>query len=116
MFVDHIRVQAFAGRGGNGCVSFRREAFVPKGGPDGGDGGRGGSIILRADVHTDNLTAFFYEPILKAAAGQQDGLLVVCDSCFLKRRQPVLQIAVEQRLLRLAGLPAAQRPHAFNEL
>ncbi len=71
MFVDHIRVQAFAGRGGNGCVSFRREAFVPKGGPDGGDGGRGGSIILRADVHTDNLTAFFYEPILKAAAGQQ---------------------------------------------
>ncbi len=71
MFVDHIRVQAFAGRGGNGCVSFRREAFVPKGGPDGGDGGRGGSIILRADVHTDNLTAFFYEPILKAAHGQQ---------------------------------------------
>ena len=70
MFVDHIRVQALAGRGGNGCVSFRREAFVPKGGPDGGDGGRGGSIILKADVHTDNLTSFFYEPILKAPHGQ----------------------------------------------
>jgi GTP-binding protein len=70
MFVDHIRVQAHAGRGGNGCVSFRREAFVPKGGPDGGDGGKGGSIILRADVHTDNLTSFFYEPILKAPPGQ----------------------------------------------
>jgi GTP-binding protein len=70
MFVDHIRIQAYAGRGGNGCVSFRREAFVPKGGPDGGDGGKGGSIILKADVHTDNLTSFFYEPILKAPQGQ----------------------------------------------
>ncbi len=70
MFVDHIRVVAHAGRGGNGCVSFRREAFVPKGGPDGGDGGKGGSVVLRADVHTDNLTAFFYEPILKAPSGQ----------------------------------------------
>ncbi len=71
MFVDHIKVQAFAGRGGNGCVSFRREAFVPKGGPDGGDGGRGASIVFRADVHVDNLTNFFYEPILKAPYGQQ---------------------------------------------
>jgi GTP-binding protein len=71
MFVDHIKIQAFAGRGGNGCVSFRREAFVPKGGPDGGDGGRGASIILRADVHVDNLTMFFYEPLLKAPYGQQ---------------------------------------------
>jgi GTP-binding protein len=71
MFVDHIKVQAFAGRGGHGCVSFRREAFVPKGGPDGGDGGRGASIILRADVHVDNLTMFFYEPLLKAQHGQQ---------------------------------------------
>jgi GTP-binding protein len=70
MFVDHIKVQAKAGSGGNGCVSFRREAFVPKGGPDGGDGGRGGSIVLRADVHTDNLTRYFYEPILKAKSGE----------------------------------------------
>ncbi|MDQ3621632.1 MAG: GTPase ObgE [Verrucomicrobiota bacterium] len=70
MFVDHIRIFAKAGDGGNGCVSFRREAFVPKGGPDGGDGGRGGSIILRADTHTDNLTAFFYEPIIKAKNGE----------------------------------------------
>jgi GTP-binding protein len=70
MFIDHIRVQAFAGDGGNGCVSFRREAFVPRGGPDGGDGGRGGSVVLVADVHTDNLTAFFYEPLLKAHHGQ----------------------------------------------
>jgi GTP-binding protein len=70
MFVDHIKIEARAGDGGNGCVSFRREAFVPKGGPDGGDGGRGGSIVLEADVHTDNLTAYFYEPILRARSGE----------------------------------------------
>jgi GTP-binding protein len=69
MFVDRIRVYAQAGDGGRGCVSFRREKFVPKGGPDGGDGGRGGDVILRADEHTDNLSALFYEPILKAKSG-----------------------------------------------
>jgi GTP-binding protein len=70
MFVDHIKIFAKAGDGGNGSASFRRESFVPKGGPDGGDGGRGGSVILRADTHTDNLTAFFYEPIVKAKSGE----------------------------------------------
>lgn len=69
MFVDRIRVFAQAGNGGRGCVSFRREKFVPKGGPDGGDGGKGGDIILRADVHTDNLTNLYYEPIIKAKNG-----------------------------------------------
>src|SRR6266581_8372467 len=69
MFVDRIKVFAQAGNGGRGCVSFRREKFVPKGGPDGGDGGRGGDVILRADRHVDNLTALFYEPIVKAKNG-----------------------------------------------
>jgi GTPase len=69
MFVDRIKVFAQAGDGGRGCVSFRREKFVPRGGPDGGDGGRGGDIILRADVHTDNLSNLFYEPIIKAKSG-----------------------------------------------
>jgi GTP-binding protein len=70
MFVDHIKTPAKAGDGGDGCVSFRREKFVPKGGPDGGDGGRGGDIILRADPNADNLANFFYEPIIKAKDGE----------------------------------------------
>jgi GTPase len=69
MFVDRIKVYAQAGSGGRGCVSFRREKFVPKGGPDGGDGGRGGDVILRADRHVDNLSNLFYEPIIKARNG-----------------------------------------------
>lgn len=70
MFVDHIRIQAKAGDGGCGSVSFRREKFVPRGGPDGGDGGRGGDIILRVDPNVDNLASFFYEPIIKAKSGE----------------------------------------------
>src|SRR6266513_6282014 len=69
MFVDRIKVLAQAGSGGRGSVSFRREKFVPKGGPDGGDGGRGGDVILRADRHTDNLSNLFYEPLIKAKSG-----------------------------------------------
>jgi len=69
MFVDRIKVFAQAGKGGRGCVSFRREKFVPKGGPDGGDGGRGGDVTLCAERHVDNLANLFYEPIIKAKNG-----------------------------------------------
>src|SRR2546428_5959279 len=69
MCVDRIKVFAQAGSGGRGSVSFRREKFVPKGGPDGGDGGRGGDVILLADRHVDNLSNLFYEPIIKAKRG-----------------------------------------------
>src|SRR5207247_6288143 len=69
MFVDQVKVFAQAGKGGRGCVSFRREKFVPKGGPDGGDGGRGGDVIFRADRHVDNLANLFYEALIKAKNG-----------------------------------------------
>ena len=68
-FVDQVRVHAKAGDGGNGCCSFRREKFVPRGGPNGGDGGDGGNIILKADVHTDNLASLYYEPHIRADRG-----------------------------------------------
>src|SRR5262249_58992630 len=69
MFVDRLKVFAQAGSGGRGSVSFRREKFVPRGGPDGGDGGCGGNVILRADRHVDNLSNLFYEPLVKAKNG-----------------------------------------------
>lgn len=62
MFVDEVKVYARAGRGGRGCVSFCREAFRPKGGPDGGNGGRGGDVILQADHDLNNLINQFYQP------------------------------------------------------
>lgn len=68
-FVDQVRVHGKAGDGGNGCCSFRREKFVPRGGPNGGDGGKGGDIILRADVHTDNLVSLYFEPHIRAERG-----------------------------------------------
>jgi len=70
MFVDHIRIFAKAGDGGNGVATFRRAKYEPKGGPDGGDGGRGGDVVLRVDHSVDNLTKLFYEPIVKAPNGK----------------------------------------------
>jgi GTP-binding protein len=69
MFVDEIKIYAKAGHGGKGCVAFHREAFVPKGGPSGGNGGRGGSVILQADHDLNNLIAQYYQPRLIAPDG-----------------------------------------------
>jgi len=60
---------AAAGNGGNGCLAFRREKYVAKGGPDGGDGGRGGHVILRADPNTDSLISLFFNPEQRAEKG-----------------------------------------------
>lgn len=70
MFVDTAKVKLKAGKGGNGAVSFRREIYIPKGGPDGGDGGKGGSIIFRADKDTNTLLDFRFNPELSAENGK----------------------------------------------
>lgn len=70
MFVDTAKVSLKAGKGGDGAVSFRHEIYIPKGGPDGGDGGKGGSIIFRADKDTNTLLAFRFTPILTAEDGK----------------------------------------------
>src|SRR3954471_14872744 len=70
MFVDEIKVVAKAGHGGKGCVAFHRETFVPKGGPSGGNGGRGGDVILEADHDLNNLIGQFYNPRLIAEVGK----------------------------------------------
>ncbi|MBE0542376.1 MAG: GTPase ObgE [Verrucomicrobia bacterium] len=69
MFIDEIKIFARAGHGGKGCVAFHREAYVPKGGPSGGNGGRGGSVILQADHDLNNLLAQYYVPRLIAEKG-----------------------------------------------
>ena len=69
-FVDRASIRVTAGTGGSGTASFRRESFVPKGGPDGGDGGRGGSIYLKADSNLQTLLDYAYKPRRKAGRGE----------------------------------------------
>ncbi|MCC6343733.1 MAG: GTPase ObgE [Bryobacterales bacterium] len=70
MFIDEVRVYVKAGDGGNGCVAFRREKYVPKGGPSGGDGGRGGDLFLVSNPHYNTLLHFRYNPEHRAGRGR----------------------------------------------
>ena len=70
MFIDEVKVFARAGHGGKGCVAFHREAYRPKGGPSGGNGGKGGDVILEASHDLNNLINQFYQPRLIAESGQ----------------------------------------------
>ncbi|MBN8248110.1 MAG: GTPase ObgE [Verrucomicrobia bacterium] len=70
MFVDEVKVFARAGHGGKGAVAFHREAYIPKGGPSGGNGGRGGNVILEASHDLNNLIQQFFQPRLIAESGQ----------------------------------------------
>ena len=70
MFVDRVKIQVDAGKGGDGCLSFRREKFVPHGGPDGGDGGNGGSVIIVAREGVNNLAALTHRYHWRADSGQ----------------------------------------------
>jgi len=70
MFVDRVQIEVVAGDGGNGCVSFRREKYVPHGGPDGGDGGHGGSVIMVVEQGVNNLAGFAHKRVWRAASGE----------------------------------------------
>jgi GTP-binding protein len=70
MFIDEARILVKAGDGGNGCLAFRREKFVPRGGPSGGDGGRGGDVVLVSTVHQNTLLQFRFNPEHKAERGR----------------------------------------------
>ena len=71
MFIDFARIKVQAGNGGDGCVSFRREKFVAKGGPDGGDGGKGGNVIAVGNENVNTLIAYRYAKLHKAEKGQR---------------------------------------------
>ena len=73
MFIDRVTIELAAGKGGNGVVAWRREKYIPKGGPCGGNGGKGGSIILQADTQVFSLDSFRNRRILKAENGQAGG-------------------------------------------
>lgn len=73
MFVDRCQIELQAGRGGDGCMSFRRLRYVPKGGPDGGDGGSGGSIIIEAREGVDHLSALAHRKLWRAPKGMHGG-------------------------------------------
>ena len=69
-FIDEASIEVTAGNGGNGCLSFRREKFIPKGGPDGGDGGKGGSVILISERNLNTLIDYRYQQHFKAERGK----------------------------------------------
>src|SRR5690349_12059786 len=69
-FIDEAIIEVIAGKGGNGAASFRREKYVPRGGPDGGDGGRGGSIYATADRNINTLIDYRYARIHRAGNGE----------------------------------------------
>src|SRR5437868_7145132 len=70
MFIDEAIIRIAAGGGGNGCMAFRREKFVPRGGPSGGDGGRGGDIIMESSERHNTLVHFRFNPEYKAQRGR----------------------------------------------
>src|SRR6187431_3727681 len=69
MFVDEVDIEITAGDGGSGCLSFRREKFVPRGGPDGGDGGPGGSVYFVANANLNTLLNFRFQKAFEAGRG-----------------------------------------------
>ena len=72
-FIDQARIAVRAGRGGDGIVAFRREKYVPAGGPSGGDGGRGGDVLLEADPNLQTLLDFKYKRLFEAQEGRRGG-------------------------------------------
>ena len=72
-FIDQARVTVRAGRGGDGIVAFRREKYVPAGGPSGGDGGNGGNVVLEADANLQTLLDFKYKRLFPAVDGRRGG-------------------------------------------
>lgn len=104
-FVDEVTVRVEAGSGGHGCLSFRRERFIPKGGPDGGDGGVGGSVLLWGDRNLNTLVDLRHAGILRAKSGQsgRGGERTGRDGDDLMIRVPIGTLAYDADTQELIG-------------
>jgi len=112
MFIDEVRVFARAGAGGKGCVAFLRETFRPKGGPSGGNGGRGGDVVLEADHDLNNLIGQYYVPRLIAKGGEA-GMGKGMDGHA--GRDLVVKVPCGTLVWRLAGAPVIPSSDATRE-
>ena len=104
MFIDRAKIQVIAGDGGNGCLAFRREKFVPKGGPSGGDGGKGGDVYIECTDRVNTLLHFQYRRIFKGQRGRhgegdnrhgkdgEDVIIPVPPGTQVYREQPCLEL------------------------
>ena len=118
MFVDELELNVLGGRGGDGCLSFRREAYAPRGGPDGGDGGDGGSVVLIATTHENTLYHLVGRRTFAAQNGQQGGGA----DCFGKKGEDlILKVPVGTVVLDaergnvLKDLTDAERPFVIAQ-
>src|ERR1051326_1535698 len=105
MFVDEVDIHVEAGHGGRGCLAFRREKFVPRGGPSGGDGGHGGSVYIVASPHINTLINYRYHPLSNAEPGEH-GMGSNCTGAGGKD----LELAVPIGTLVYEKIPAAENP------
>ncbi len=112
MFVDQIKVYARAGHGGKGAVAFHREAYVPKGGPSGGNGGRGGNVILQADHDLNNLIGQFFRPRLIAQDGEGGGGKGMDG---LAGKDLIVKVPCGTLVWKLPSLPPAPEPSEDDE-
>ncbi|CAL4323618.1 Obg family GTPase CgtA [Buchnera aphidicola] len=95
-FIDQTIIQVIAGNGGNGCISFRREKYIPKGGPDGGDGGDGGNIWIKSNRNLNTLIDLRFKKIFQAQNGQ-DGLSKNCSG--KKGRSIVIEVPIGTKII-----------------
>jgi GTP-binding protein len=109
MFIDEAKIRVKAGDGGNGCMAFRREKFVPRGGPSGGDGGRGGDVVMASSQQHNTLIHFRYNPEHKAQRGEH-GMGSNCTG--VDGKSIVLQVPVGTSLF---DLETGELVHDFSE-
>jgi len=111
MFVDKVKIRVKAGDGGNGCVSFRREKYVDRGGPDGGDGGKGGDVVVVADKNITDLSDYYYLPRLIAKHGVHGR----GKNCFGRSAKNIIaKVPIGTQVFRLTAPVKQRAPSSYH--